>query len=215
MVSNISQGTGSSLFDMLRSMQKEQTAQAMETVSAQTASSYAASYNLISRNFYNSNYDRSGYVQSTLDGRRLYSEYSSQLNSTLNSFAGEAIVWDSQDAFGVAIPLDNTYINGMRLTTAAGQAANKMQQQATSESTEKNLDEVKDDTESKTQEAAAPTDANGDSIETGATVDTGEAAPVPELSGSNPASDGAKAAVSTPEAATSSAPSTPSIDIKV
>lgn len=215
MVSNISQGTGSSLFDMLRSMQKEQAAQALETVGAQTASFHAASSSSMSCNFYNSNYERSGHVQSTIDGRRLYSEYFSRMNSMLNSLAGQAIVWDSQRAFGGVILIENTYINGMRLTTAAGQAASQMQQWEASESAGKNLDEIKDDTENKAQEAAAPTNANGDAIEAGTTGGAGETGPMPEVSGSNQAPGVATVAVSAPEVATRSAPSTPSIDITV
>lgn len=238
MITSISQSAGSSLQELLRSLRKEQeemleqaaaetlATQTLQAAGAQTASAHVASSNVMSRNFFDSNYKRSEYVQASIDDKQLEGTYANKMNSMMNSLMAQASIWDLQRRFGDKDhPIENTYVIGTRLVTTSSQATNRIQREETYEASEKNLDAIKDDIERKAQEAIAPTDADGNPIEGMPTKSTGEAAPMPEISGSNPALDAAAAPapevsaavastpVPAPEVSFPVVPSTPSIDI--
>ena len=223
MVGSVSQWAGSSLYDMLRSLQKEQeelleattaetlTAQAMETVGSQAVSSHAASSNLMSRNFASAEREESKYLKASLDSftldKQLNNQASNRVNSLLNSLGG--VAFESKGADHAPA----WYEMQMR----------RIQNAESAESSERNLDEIKENIEQKAQEAAAPTDANGNPVESLSTGNAGGAAPMPEISGSNPApapdvpaaTAPAAAPAPMPEVSASAAPSAPSIDIIV
>lgn len=230
MVSNISQGTGSSLFDTLRSMQKEQeetlegsvseslTAQVLETASAQSSAVHAASSNLMSRKFASAEREESKYIKARQAGQEAVNKQASRQIAILNAGLSELNALSSENT-------DNYAVRNLIGRKAARRMLEEGQQTVREES-ERNLKEIKENIEERTQEAAVPKDKNGNPIETGLPAESaGEAAPMPEISGSNPASapevsaapapDVAAVAVSTPEVSTPSAPATPSIDITV
>jgi hypothetical protein len=220
MVNGISQGTGNSLFDMLRSMQKEQeeilgenlTSQALETVKAQPLSaSVSSSSNMMSQNFASAEREESKYIKARQTGQEAVNKQSSRQMAILT--AGMASL-DTIDSDNYAL----RSLNGQK----AARRMHEEGQQTVREESEKNLKEIRENIEEKAQEAAVPTDANGNPIEGLPTIGSGEAALMPEIFGSSPAPDVSAAptpdvaAVPAPEIATSApAPSAPSIDIRV
>lgn len=94
------------------------------------------------------------------------------------------------------------------------------------ETSERNLEEMKEEIKQRAQEAATPKDENGNPIDIGLPIENaGEAAPMPKISGSNPAPapevssapapDVAAVSVSSPEVSTPVTSSKQSIDITV
>ncbi len=216
MITKISQSTGGALQELFRSLQKEQAelleksteetlnTQALETAGLQSAAGHPTSSSLMSRNFFDYNYERSEYLQANIDGKRLEGSFANKMNSLLNSLTSQAAIWDMERNFGGAVKIENTYVIGTRLATASEQATNRIKQEETSEASEKNLDEIKDEIERKAQEAATPADADGNSAENLSTESAEEDTSMSGISGSNsaPASDVAAVAESEATAAT-------------
>lgn len=225
MVSSISQGTGSSLFNVLRSMQKEQaealdksltedlTTQAMTVANSQSVSTHAASSNLMSRNFASAEREESKYTQATIQGLQMNRKMDDSKKNTLVSIMQQA-----------KLEYENAGSAGEKYK-ALKRAEKKIywhqQDEVRKSAEETHLKKSKETLEDTIKEALAPKDENGNPIETGLpTGGTGEVAPMPEISGSNPTSvapapDVAVIATSAPEVSTPSAPSTVSIDITV
>lgn len=221
MLNGISQGTGNSLFGVLRTRQKEQAELPNESINelpaAQTVSTPAASSNLMSRNFVSAEREESKYLKARKAGQEAVNNQANRQMAILNAGLAEL---SSLDGSG-----------GYAMRSLIGQkTARRIQeegQQAVREESERNLKEIKDNIEEKTQEAVAPKDENGEPIEKGTTAGSAEATPIPEISVSNqapaPAPDvsealppnTAQAVTPTPEISIPSAPPIQSIDLIV
>ena len=220
MINSISPEIGSGLLDMLRSLQKGQgemleeslsddlTAQAMTIADSQTA--YAgASSNLMSGNFAGAT-EKSRYIEADLAGRQAQQQMMMRSHQVLQAAAAGMLAANGIDA------------SRPGSVAGAGMEMTRISNTKALEASRRNLDEIRENIEHKAEEAVRPTDENGNPVE-----NTTEAAPLPEISGYNPATapapemsaapapDVATIAVSAPEVATPSAPSVPSIDIMV
>jgi Predicted membrane protein len=218
MVGGISQGAGSSLYDMLRSLQKEQedilnasaaetlTPQAIEAAISQAASSHAEPSNMMSRNFASAEREQSRYIEATRIGMKASQKVNSQQQNALTSIMQQA-----------KMEYENAATAGERYI-ALKRAEKKISWHQSDEvrklAEETHLKESKEDLEKRAQEATAPKDENA-----------GEAAPMPEISDPAPAPEASAepapapevsaAPAPAPEVSAPAAPSTPSIDIVV
>jgi hypothetical protein len=221
LISSILQSTGSSLQNLLHSIQKEQedvvaasasefsSTQAAETVNRQISSAHTASSNLMSENFFSADRKESKYIKAGRAGREAVAKQANRQMAILNAGLAELNALSAKDGGNYAI------------RNLIGQkTARRMQeerQQTVREESERNLEEIKENIEQKAQEAVIPKDENGNPVENCLPAESiGEVAPMPEISGSAPVSVPEIAAAPVPETATlTPAPAVPSIDIRV
>jgi hypothetical protein len=223
MVSGISQSAGGSLQELLRSLQQGQEAMLEQSgfasatrasgldsifISTQAAD---ASSNMMSGNFAGAT-EQSRYIAASLAGHHAEQQAALSFHRTLTAAAADILAANGIDA--------------SRCDTAAGAGMEmrRIRNTKTLEASGRNLDEIKENIEQKAHEAAAPKDENGNPVGGLPGGSAGEAAPMPEISGSAlPLAPEAAAppaptpeAAATPEMATPApASSTPSIDIRV
>ena len=187
MVSNIDQGAGGGIYEMLRSMQKEQEAMLEEAsaaelagqspvpVASQHASTQTASSNLLSRNFATAEREESKYVNATLNrlsvDKQLQTQATNRVTALLNTLGGiqGPKLYDGTGSKG-GIPEATIQL-----------AVKRIQNVETQEESERNLEEIKKSIERKAQEVAAPKDENGEPIDGLASGSAGEAASMPEI----------------------------------
>ncbi|CAK7022261.1 MAG: hypothetical protein DELT_02459 [Desulfovibrio sp.] len=220
MVSSISQSAGSGLYEILRSTRNEQenlleaaatetlTAQAVQSVNSQASNAHTAPSNMMARNFASAEREESRYTQATIQGLKVNQQMNDSKQNTLMSIMQQA-----------KMEYENAETTGEKYKALkrAEQKINWHQQDEVRESAEEtHLKESKESLEEKVKEAMAPKDGNGQPIETGIS-ETGEAAPMPEISGSNPAPAADIAPTPAPAASVAAAPvpevATPSPDV--
>lgn len=223
MLSTISQGSENSLFDMLRSIQKEQEEMlkgvAPDDLAVQpinevnrSFSAHASPSNLMSQNFAPAERKESKYINAALVSFQVSKQVDTQQTSRVNALLGTL-----GGIQGPRLYKDGESKGGVPEATIQ-LAMKRIKDAEEHEASERNLDEIKKKIEEKTAEATAPTDANGNPVEVLPPESAGEAAPMPEISGSNPAQAPApdiSAAPASEVAASTPAPATPSINITV
>lgn len=198
-----------------------------DTLSLSTeAKNLSGGSNMMSRNFAGGRENDSKYVNANLAGlqavKQMQNQATSRVSGLLNSLGGiqGPRLYDGVGSKG-GVPEATIQLAMKRIKDADSQDAS-----------ERNLEETKECVEARAAEAMAPKDENGNPIETG-TMGTGEAAPMPEISGSKPVpaaniaptpdSAASVAAAPAPEVAAAPAPdvsapvapTTQSIDITV
>lgn len=235
MVSSILQSSvGGGLQELLRSMQKEQEelldptnpASALEpaldslSLSPQTTN---ASTSMMAGNFASTEREDSKYINASLNSFSVAKQMDNQATNRVTALL------DSLGGIQGPTLYDGTGSKRGIPEAAIQRAMKRIQNVEAQEATERNLEEIKDGIKEKAQEAAAPKDENGNPIEGLPTESAGETAPMPEISGSNPAPapdvsaaptpapapEVAAAPAPMPEVSAPAAPSTPSINITV
>lgn len=232
MITGIFQSGAGNLHELLRSFQKEQdetlgaalapealSARTTEATAIQAASTDSASSNMMSRNFASAEREESKYITARKAGQEAASKQASRQMAILNAGLAELGSLSGNGADSYAIR-----------NLVGRKAARRIMeegQQAVREESEKNLKEMKEKIEEKTQDATTPKDESGRPVEGLPTEGAGEAAPMPEVSGSDsapapapqveaaPAPDVARATAPMTGAATPVAQTTPSINITV
>lgn len=188
MVSSISPQSNGGLAELLRSLQKEQEAllgdavpesivsQSLVAFTSKPPFAHSSSANPMSQHFTSNGRETSRYVQATLaefqTSKQVATQQTSRVSALLDSLGGIK-VGDEKGSIHTAA----WYEMQMR----------RIQNVETSEESERNLNEIKDNITQKAQEATAPKDANGNPIDELPNENTGESTPMPEISGSNPA----------------------------
>lgn len=174
----------------------------------------------MSRNFASAEREESQYTQATIQGLQVSKQMNDSKQNTLMAIMQQAkMEYENAESTGEKY---------QALKRAEKKISWYQQDEVRKSAEETHLKESKETLEDKIKEAMAPKDENGNPIETGLTAEsTGEAAPVAEISGSNPAPapapevsaapapDVAAVSASTPEVSAPSTPATPAIDITV
>lgn len=220
MISSISQGSGGGLMEeVLRSLRKGQEEMleeaAVETVTAANAQfvpSHATSSNVMSRNFFDRDYQKSEYIQASLTGFQLDKSQQNKMASLVTSIQADmAIIVARRKANltsgGIACETtaDPKYICAYMANQRGQHRLDNIQNEEEVNASEDALEKNKQRIEEKAREAVTPIDANGNPIELATPGSSGEAAPMPEISGSNPA-PAPNAARHAPAASTAAAP---------
>lgn len=139
--------------------------------------------NMLSRNFFDLNYQRSKYVDAGIDSLRQEQDFSSKMNSLVSGLVSQALIWDAERQFGGAVPIENTYVNGQRLAIASYMATDRIKSDETSKHSERNLDEIREEIDRKSEEAAATDENENAPTEETKAQDTDDVTPESESAG--------------------------------